>query len=158
VSYEVERGEYLISDDPKRLDIDAIHAFLSQESYWAAGISRQRLETAIDNSLPFGLYRDSSQVGFARVVSDFSTFAYLADVYVEETHRGQGLSKLLLAAITDHPDLGRIRRWMLGTRDAHTLYAQFGFVPLEDLGRWMELSDPNTYEAAEPQEAMAEHS
>lgn len=161
MSYEVEHGEYLISDDPDRLDIDAIHAFLSQESYWAAGISRERLEIAIENSLPFGLYhrksQQSSQIGFARAVSDFSTFAYLADVYIDAPHRGRGLSKLLLSAVIEHPQLRRIRRWMLGTRDAHSLYAQFGFVPLEEPGRWMELSEPNTYsEASKRQATVAE--
>ena len=146
MSYEVGHSEYLISDDPGRLEIDAIHAFLSQDSYWAAGISRERLETAIANSLPFGLYIDGKQIGFARAVSDFSTFAYLADVYVDEAHRERGLAKLLLDAVIRHPRLRQLRRWMLGTRDAHGLYAQFGFVPLEDPGRWMELPDPTTYD------------
>ncbi len=162
MSYGVERGEYLISDDPDRLDVDAIHAFLSHESYWAAGISRERLQTAIENSLPFGLYyresQQESQIGFARAVSDFSTFAYLADVYIDAPHRGEGLSKLLLSAVIEHPHLRRIRRWMLGTRDAHSLYAQFGFVPLEEPRRWMELPDPNTYaESSERQAALAEN-
>ena len=148
MTYEVRHGEYLISDDPGRLDIDAIQAFLSRESYWAAGISRERLETAIANSLSFGLYYQGTQIGFARAVSDFSTFAYLADVYIDEAHRGRGLSKLLLDAVIKHPRLRQLRRWMLGTRDAHSLYAQFGFVPLEEPGRWMELSDPTTYDGA----------
>ncbi len=157
MSYEVEHGEYLISDDPSRLDIDAIHAFLSRESYWAADISNERLETAIANSLPFGLYFDGKQIGFARAISDFSTFAYLADVYVDEAHRGRGLSKLLLDAVIKHPRLRQLRRWMLGTRDAHSLYAQIGFVPLEEPGRWMELPDPTTYDRpAERQEAVGQ--
>lgn len=155
MAYEVEQGEYIISDDPTRLDIDAIHAFLSQMSYWAADISRDRLETAIANSLPFGLYIDETQIGFARVVSDCSTFAYLADVYVDEAFRGRGLSKLLLDAVIKHPSLRHLRRWMLGTRDAHSLYAQFGFIPLEDPGRWMELPDPSTYQTATERQEVA---
>ena len=143
--YEMRRGDYLVSTDRSLLDLDAVHAFLSQRSYWAAGISRARLETAIANSLPFGVYRKRRQVGFARAISDYVTFAYLADVYIEEAHRGRGLSKLLMEAVVGHPQLQSLRRWMLGTRDAHGLYAQFGFVPLEDSARWMERPDPDAY-------------
>ena len=143
--YEVRRDGYLVSTDTSLLDLDAVHAFLSQRSYWAAGISREGLETAIANSLPFGVYRDGTQVGFARAISDYVTFAYLADVYIEESHRGRGLSKLLLDALLQHPQLQSLRRWMLGTRDAHGLYAQFGFIPLAEPARWMELPDPDAY-------------
>lgn len=143
--YEVRRDGYLVSTDRSLLDLDAVHAFLSQRSYWAAGISRVRLETAIANSLPFGVYRDARQVAFARAISDHATFAYLADVYVDEAHRGRGVSKLLMEAVLAHPQLRPLRRWMLGTRDAHGLYAQFGFIPLAEPQRWMELPDPDAY-------------
>ncbi len=143
--YEVRRDCYLVSTDRSLLDLDAVHTFLSQRSYWAAGISRERLETAIANSLPFGVYKEGRQVGFARAISDYVTFAYLADVYIEESHRSRGLSKLLLEALLKHPQLQSLRRWMLGTRDAHGLYAQFGFIPLEEPGRWMELPDADAY-------------
>lgn len=145
MTYETRCGDYLISTDPAKLDLDAIHTFLSRESYWAEGISRERLETAIEHSLPFGMYHNGAQIGFARAISDFSTFAYLADVYIDEAYRGRGLSKVLLEAVLVHPRLLKLRRWMLGTRDAHGLYAQLGFVPLEDPPRWMELADATTY-------------
>jgi GNAT superfamily N-acetyltransferase len=143
--YELLRAGYLVSTDRSRIDLDAVHAFLSGRSYWAAGISRERLANAIENSLPFGAYRDGAQVGFARAITDYETFAYLADVYVDEAHRGRGLSKLLMEAVLGHPQLQSLRRWMLGTRDAHGLYAQFGFSPLEEPARWMERPDPDAY-------------
>ena len=146
MAYEVTRGDYIVSTDRTRLDVDAIHAFLTG-SYWAAGISHASVTTAIKHSLPFGLYHLDTQIGFARAITDYVTFAYLADVYVEETHRGQGLSKLLLEAVLAHPQLQRLRRWMLGTRDAHGLYAQSGFIPLEEPQRWMELANADTYAA-----------
>lgn len=149
MTYEVRKNGYLISTDPALIDLAAVHAFLSQRSYWATGIARERLEEAIDHSLPFGLYKEGRQIGFCRVISDFVTFAYLADVYVDEAQRGQGLSKWLLEAVLAHPQLQRLRRWMLGTRDAHGLYGQFGFIPLEEPQRWMELSDPNAYAPAQ---------
>lgn len=145
MTYEVRHGDYLVSTDPARLDLDVIYAFLTHDSYWATGISRRRFNTAVEYSLPFGIYSEDEQVGFARVITDFSTFAYLADVFVHEHYRGKGASKALLNGVFAHPDLARIRRWMLGTRDAHTLYAKFGFAPLEDPDRWMELSDPASY-------------
>ena len=145
MTYETHRGDYLISTDPSKLDLDTVHAFLSRESYWAEGISRERLDTAIEHSLPFGLYHNGVQIGFARAISDFSTFAYLADVYIDEDYRGRGLSKLLLEAVLAHPRLLKLRRWMLGTLDAHGLYAQLGFIPLEEPARWMELADATTY-------------
>ena len=145
MTYEVRRGDYLVSTDPARLDLDAVHTFLTNDSYWANGISRGRFDAAVEHSLPFGVYRDDEQVGFARVITDFSTFAYLADVFVHEAHRGNGASKALLEGLFAHPDLACIRRWMLGTKDAHLLYAKFGFVRLEDPARWMELSDTASY-------------
>lgn len=143
--YEVRRGEYVVSDDRSLLDTAAIHAFLSAQSYWAAGISKRRLETALDNSIPFGLFQGGRQIGFARAITDRATFAYLADVYITETHRGLGLSSLLLEAVLGHPDVQHLRRWLLGTKDAHHVYSRFGFVALEEPQRWMEFSDPDAY-------------
>jgi GNAT superfamily N-acetyltransferase len=129
---------YDISTDPSRLDLDAIHEFLSR-SYWSPGIAKDTVARAIAHSLCFGVYRDGAQVGFARVITDRTTFAYLSDVYVLEAHRGQGLSKRLVERIRAHPDLQGLRRMMLATRDAHGLYAQFGFRPLAIPERFMEV-------------------
>ncbi|MCU1246538.1 MAG: family acetyltransferase, partial [Acidobacteria bacterium] len=121
---------YSVTTDRARLDLDLIHGWLSRESYWAAGISRLLVERSIEHSLCFGVLDGDTQIGFARVVTDYATFAYLADVFVLPTHRGLGLSKLLMAAIREHPSLQDVRRWSLVTRDAHRLYQQFGFAPL----------------------------
>lgn len=123
---EWTRGEYTISTDRRRLDIDVIHDFLSQ-SYWAKGRSRERVMQTIEHSLPFGLYHGSEQIGYARLVTDYVVLAFLADVFVLEAHRGKGLGAWLIEVITAHPELQRVRRWMLGTRDAHGLYRRFGF-------------------------------
>jgi GNAT superfamily N-acetyltransferase len=144
--YELRRDGYFVSTDPSLLNIEMVHAYLSNESYWSAGVTRERLEGAIASSLPFGAYKDGTQAAFARVITDYSTIAYIADVFVEEGHRGRGLGKLLMEAIVSHPDLQRMRRWLLGTRDAHGLYAQFGFTPLAEPDRWMERADALTYE------------
>jgi GNAT superfamily N-acetyltransferase len=145
-----ERGDYAVSTDPARLDFDAIHAYLVQ-SYWSPGVPRVVVERAAANSLCFGLHhaRDG-QVGFARVVSDQATFAYLCDVYVLEAHRGQGLSKWLMQLVVEHPALQGLRRFMLGTRDAHGLYAQYGFQPLANPARVMEILRPDVYLAGSP--------
>jgi len=124
--HEWTRGEYTVSTDRARLDIDVIHGFLST-SYWAAGRTRERVAKSIEESLPFGLYEGDRQVGFARVVTDHVVIAFLADVFVVESHRGKGLGKWLVEIVTNYPELQPIRRWMLGTRDAHELYRQFGF-------------------------------
>ena len=137
---------YDISTDPTRLDVALIHRWLSEQSYWAKGIPREIVERSIEGSLCFGIYHQTQgQVGFARVVSDKATFAYLADVFVLDAHRGQGLSKRLMQAVMDHPDLQGLRRWLLATWDAHGLYAQFGFVPLAKPERIMERVDPEIY-------------
>jgi GNAT superfamily N-acetyltransferase len=138
---------YDISTDPGRLDLDAIHEFLSR-SYWSPGVPKAVIARAIANSLCFGLYCEGAQVGLARVITDRATFAYLSDVYVLEAHRGQGLSKRLVEHIQAHPDLQGLRRMLLATRDAHGLYAQFGFKPLAALDRLMEIRDPDPYGAA----------
>jgi GNAT superfamily N-acetyltransferase len=135
---------YEISTDPARLDIDAIHAFLTQ-SYWSPGIPRATVARAIANSLCFGAFWQGQQVGFARVVTDKTTFAYLCDVYVLEAHRGHGLSKQLMVHVMQHPDLQGLRRMMLATRDAHGLYAQYGFTALSAPDRIMEVLKPNIY-------------
>jgi len=139
---------YDISTDPARLQPAAIHAYLTR-SYWSPGVPRAVVDRAIANSLCFGIYAGESQVGFARVVTDKATFAYLADVYVLEEHRGQGLSKRLVAAIQAHPDLQGLRRFLLATKDAHGLYAQFGFKPLTAPDRMMEIRDPDPYGAGQ---------
>jgi GNAT superfamily N-acetyltransferase len=118
---------YEISTDRARLDIDLIHRFLSEESYWANGRDRATVERSIENSMPFGAYLDGRQVGFARVVTDYSTFAWLADVFVLPEHQGRGVGKRLVEAVMSHPDLAGHERWLLGTADAHGLYRRFGF-------------------------------
>ncbi|HEX2831635.1 MAG TPA: GNAT family N-acetyltransferase [Thermoanaerobaculia bacterium] len=126
-----------ITHDRARMDVTRIHDYLSNESYWARGIPRERVERAIAHSLCFGAFDGAQQVGFARVISDFATFAYVADVFVVESHRGRGVSKQIMRAITEHPDLQNLRRWHLVTRDAHGLYAQFGFTPVDAPERHM---------------------
>lgn len=141
--------DYTISTDPQRLDVALIHRWLSQESYWAPGIPRDAVERAIDGSLNFAVYHATQgQVGFARVISDRATFAYIADVFVIDAHRGQGLSKRLMEIILAHPELQGLRRWMLATRDAHGLYEQFGFTLPNVAGRLMERTDPDIYRRA----------
>jgi len=142
-----ERGEYLITTDPSRLDVVLIHNFLSNESYWAVGRSVEVVKRSLDNSLCFGIYRKTEQVGFARVVTDFATFAWLADVFVVSEHRGRGLAKWLMEVILAHPDLLGFRRWVLATKDAQSLYALFGFIPLHRPERWMERPDPSMRES-----------
>ena len=138
------RTEAVVDTDPARLDLDVIHGFLAQ-SYWARGIPKALVERAVRNSLCFGLYEGERQVGFARVITDQATFAYLADVFVVESRRGQGLAKILVAAVVADPRLQGLRRWMLATRDAHRLYARFGFEPLADPGVFMQLHAPDVY-------------
>jgi GNAT superfamily N-acetyltransferase len=141
MSDQWQRGDYLISTDPNRLDIPLILNFLST-SYWAAGRSEETIRNAIDNSLPFGIYNGARQVGFARVVTDYATIAWIADVFVIEEFRGQGLSKWLMDVILGHPRLQGFRRWVLATKDAHGLYRKFGFDDLRKPERWMERHDP----------------
>jgi GNAT superfamily N-acetyltransferase len=143
---EWTRGECVVSTDPARLDVGVIYGFL-RRAYWAKDIPRQVVERAIANSLNFGLYEGGRQIGFARVVTDRATFAYVADVFVLEDHRGQKLSVWLMECVAAHPELQDLRRWMLGTRDAHSLYEKTGFTRIApDDGRWMEKADPDVYE------------
>jgi len=142
----VERilDDYQVSTDPARLDVELIHGFL-RESYWAEGIPRDIVARAIQNSLCFGAYSRNQQIAFARVVSDFATFAYLADVFVLAPWRGRGISKALMAEIVRHPDLQNLRRWLLGTKDAHGLYQRYGFTAPRFPERNMERTDPGVY-------------
>jgi N-acetylglutamate synthase-like GNAT family acetyltransferase len=147
---EHRRGEYVISTEPRRLDLNVIHGFLTN-CYWAKGIPRDVVERSIQHSLCFGIYDGSgAQVGFARVVSDFATVAYIGDVFVLESNRRQGLSKWMMECIMQHPALQGLRRWILLTRDAHGLYSQFGFTPLKAPERYMELHNAAVYKDVEP--------
>jgi GNAT superfamily N-acetyltransferase len=145
------RGELELSSDPARLDRELIHRYLAKESYWAAGVPRRVLDRALEHSLCFGVYRGRVQLAFARAVTDRATFAYLADVFVVAAERGRGLGKWMVEAIGRHPDLQGLRRWLLATRDAHELYAQYGFTPLANPARFMERHDPEVY-TREPQQ------
>jgi predicted GNAT superfamily acetyltransferase len=136
-----------VSTDKSRLDVARIHRFLSEESYWAKGIPLALVERAIEHSLCFGAYDDDSLVGFARVVTDYAVFAYVGDVFVLTSHRGRGVSKLVMDAIRSHPELQALRRWHLLTYDAHGLYAQYGFHALEKPERHMEITLANPYGA-----------
>lgn len=144
-NHEYQKNEFTISTDKNRLQIEVIQKFLSEDSYWAKNRTLEQTLTAIENSLCFGLYIEDKQIGFARVVSDFSTFAYLGDVFVLTEYRGKGLSKWLMKVMISHPQLEGLRRWVLATKDAHGLYSQFGFHGLKFPERWMELPAPNAY-------------
>ncbi len=142
--HQWSQGVFEISTDKSRIDLRMVHEFLTS-SYWAQGIPESTIQRAIENSLCFSVYFDGQQVGFARVITDRATFAYLADVFIVEAYRGRGLSKWLMQCITGHPDLQGLRRWMLATRDAHGLYKQFGFTEVKSPQRWMERHVPEIY-------------
>ncbi len=142
--YEQRRAAFVVSSDPGRLDVDLIHGFLAR-SYWAEGISREIVERSIRHSLCFGLYEWGRQIGFARMVTDRATYAYLADVFVLEAYRGRGLSAFLMDAVMAHPDLQGLRRFGLATRDAHGLYRKFGFSGLATPERMMEIVHVDAY-------------
>ncbi len=146
---EEHRGSLVISTDPARLDLDRICSFLGR-SYWAADRPRAVIERSLRSSLVFGIYDGDRQVGLARVVTDFSTFAWLCDVFLDEAYRGQGIGKWLMATILDHPELRQLRRFLLATRDAHGLYRQFAFVDLNEPERWMERLVPYPEPAPSP--------
>ncbi|MBD3884573.1 GNAT family N-acetyltransferase [Phormidium tenue FACHB-886] len=141
---EWQQNEFVISTDINRLDLDTVHQFLAN-SYWAEGLPFEVLERAIQHSLVFGLYKQHQQVGFARVVTDYATFAYLSDVFVLETWRGQGLGKWLIETIVAHPELQGLRRWLLATKDAHEFYQPFGFQALKNPDRFMEQWESDIY-------------
>jgi GNAT superfamily N-acetyltransferase len=138
------RNNFTLTTDAARLDLDVIHRFLTN-CYWAQDIPREVVARSIENSLCFGVYDGSHQVAFARVISDFATYAYIGDVFVLESHRGLGLSTWMMEAITSHPRLQGLRRWSLLTRDAHDLYAKFGFTPVAKPDRYMERHNPEVY-------------
>lgn len=142
--YEYQKDEYIISTDKTKLQFDVIHGFLST-SYWSPNVPIEIVKRAAEHSLTLGIYKNEIQVGYARIISDFATFAYLADVFVLESERGKGISKWLMECITQFPDLQGLRRWMLATRDAHGLYAQFGFTPLDKPEIMMQIARPNIY-------------
>lgn len=146
MAHEWQRGDYEISTDRSRLDLDLIHDFLDRESYWATGRSLDTIRRSIEHSLSFGVYKGARQIGFARVVTDYATFGWLADVFILEEFRGAGLGKWLVEVILSHPLLQGFRRWTLATKDAHELYRQFGFKELKIPERWMERLDPKTEE------------
>ena len=144
---EWRRGEYTISTDNQRLDLAIIHDFISNQSYWGRGRRMQTVQRSLDHSLNFGIFKNDQQVGFARVVTDFATFAWIADVFILEEHRGRGLAKWLMKSILSHPELQGFRRWVLATKDAHELYRKFGFQELRRPERWLERPDPQMQEA-----------
>lgn len=146
--FEARRGEITLSTDPGRLDMDAVADMLTR-AYWAWNRPRERTERALQNSLVFGLYDGEKQIGMARVVTDYSIFAYLCDVFILEEYRHKGLGKWLLETIMSHPDVKEMRRWMLTTDDAHGLYRQFGFEQLTHLDTWMERLSPYPGEEAD---------
>lgn len=137
--------DFIISADPSRLDIPLIHHFLSAESYWATGIPLETVELSIQNSLAFGVYEQDKQVGFARVISDRATFAYLADVFILPEYRGLGLAGKLVREVLAHPELTGLRRWLLVTADAHGVYGKHGFTEIARPERFMEIADPEVY-------------
>ncbi|MBV9182961.1 MAG: GNAT family N-acetyltransferase [Acidobacteria bacterium] len=142
-------GKYFVTTDRARLDLDVIHEFL-RHSYWAEGIPREIVVRSIENSLCFGVFTDVQQVGFARVITDSATYAYLADVFILAEHRGGGVAKFLLRCIFEHPQLQGLRRWTLVTRDGHSLYSQFGFHSLAHPERFMEIVDGDIYRRPKP--------
>lgn len=147
MSEDFSQGEFTVSTDPGRLDLDAIHAALSQQ-YWSAGIPKETVARALRGSLCFGLYaagNPGGQIGLARVITDAATFAYLCDVYVLAEFRGRGLGKLLMRAVLEHPDLQGLRRFSLVTRDAHGLYRDFGFTEIQSPALHMEIVRPDVY-------------
>ena len=143
------RGQYEISTDRSRIDLDLVHRFLSEEAYWSPGVPRDVVERSIEHSLNFALLYGRDQVGFARVVTDYATFAWLADVFVLDEHRGRGLGRWLVETALSHPDLQGLRRWILATGDAHGLYARFGFRQVASGSRFMVIEDAATSSALE---------
>jgi GNAT superfamily N-acetyltransferase len=144
MTHEWQRDEYTVTTDPSRLQLDVIHGFLTG-SYWAAGIPRETVERSIRHSLCYGVYHGHEQVGFGRLVTDFAVFAYVADVFILEPHRGRGLGKWLARCMVDTPGLQGLRRWLLATRDAHEVYRSVGFETVTEPTRFMQILNPNVY-------------
>lgn len=147
--YEVRRGDFLISDDRARIDLKIVHHHLATESYWARGRPFETIEKSFQNSHVFGVYENADLIGWARVVTDYATFGWLADVFILSEYRGRGLSVWLMETIFAHPDLQGFRRFVLATKDAHELYRRFGFVEIRKPARWMERFDANSLEMPE---------
>ncbi|TDH29290.1 N-acetyltransferase [Segetibacter sp. 3557_3] len=143
-----QRNGFTIDTNKDQLDLNYIHEFLSTQSYWAEQIPFDIVRRSVEGSRCFGVYRNEKQVGFARLISDAATFAYLADVFIDASHRGQGLGKWLMEVILGHPDVQDVRGIMLGTKDAHSLYQKFGFTAIDD--RFMRLHFPNRYKQQQP--------
>ena len=146
MTQEWRQGEYVISTDKRLLDLTDMHNILTT-SYWANGIPFETVKKSIEHSLNFGVYKAGKQVGFARVITDYATYAYIGDVYILEDYRGQGLSKWLMQVIADHSELQGLRRWTLLTRDAHELYQKTGFTEPQNPERYMEKADPDIYKS-----------
>ena len=142
----ITKNHFTITTAQEKLDVEFIHAFLTR-SYWAEGIPRDVIKRSIEGALCFGLFENIRQIGFARMITDKATFAYLADVFIIEEYRGRGLSKWLMEVIMSHPSLQGLRRMMLATRDAHGLYEKFGFTALQNVDRWMQKHDPDIYKS-----------
>lgn len=145
VSHEQFHNGFHFSTDKALLDLPYIHAFLSERSYWAVGVPLDIVKRSVENSISIGIYESNKQVGFARVVTDLATFGYLADVFIDEAYRGKGLSKALVAFIFSFEELKLLRRFILATKDAHSLYAKYGFNPLKSPERFMEIARPDIY-------------
>jgi GNAT superfamily N-acetyltransferase len=142
---DYRKGEFTVSTDPALIDLDVVHSFLTN-CYWAKGIPRDVVARSIENSLCFGVYADGKQIGFARVISDYATYAYIGDVFVLDSFRGRGLGKWLMECVMQHPRLQGLRRWSLVTQDAHGLYSKLGFEPLKKPENYMELHRPDVYQ------------
>jgi GNAT superfamily N-acetyltransferase len=145
---QIHASDYFISTDAGRLDLPLIHHFLSTQAYWCLNIPFATVKRSVEHSLCFGVYLGSDQVGFARIISDYATIAYLGDVFILPEHRGKGLSKRLIGEIMAHPDLQGLRRWMLLTSDAHGLYRQYGWKPIAGPERFMEIANPDIYKSS----------
>lgn len=143
---DIHFNGFIITSDKSKMDVEAIHDFLSKYSGWSKNIPFERVKTSIDNSINFGLFHNDKQIGFARVISDLSTIAYLGDIYILDNYRGQGLSKKLMECVMSHPNLKGLRRWILLTSTADWLYKKYGFVKLTKPEQYMELFDPNVYD------------
>lgn len=139
------KDDYLLTTDKTKLDLHMIHKFLSGESHWAKNIPFDRVKKSVENSLCFGLFFNDNQVGFARVISDFSTIAYLGDLFILKEHRGKGLSRWMLEEIMNYPELRGLRRWILVTKDAHEVYQQYGWAMVARPENWLEIHDPEVY-------------
>lgn len=155
--WQQQREGWLVSTDAARLDLNFIHRMLTQHSYWAKDIPFEIVRRPVENSLCFGVYDGATQVGFARMVTDRATMGYLCDVIIASSHRGKGLSRLLMECIRSHPDLQTLRRWVLVTADAHGLYERFGFRPSASPGTYMEINEPGIYERLQREAGGAVH-